>query len=325
MKEETALEYLKLQWADIHHSRLQEWTLIGIIAGIMYALINVEGYEGRIILAVLGAFSGFLAACISWQHNKIFLQKIGLISSLEHRIGVHYPGRTSRFSVQVLLFLLFGGICSAFIGAAVIILSESPQLGFLQSTGVYASLLSFLIFLVAAFFSDRKKGKSDTPKMINHFKGSYFIEQDKLEVCMSMLGQQPLKLVAPELYKNEVVWIEPEWKFRSENGIIQEKSLLLNERDFFQFSVANEESKQDWHYHRAVFEIYLSDHEMKLEYRDSLTSRDEKEIVVKKGALLVPPSIPHRVHLSGNTYVFQASYEGDGLSSDKVIFDPSAK
>ena len=32
------IEYIKIQWQDIHHSRLQEYTVFGLTAAIFYAL-----------------------------------------------------------------------------------------------------------------------------------------------------------------------------------------------------------------------------------------------------------------------------------------------
>jgi len=56
---ERNLEYIKLQWADIHHSRQQEWKALAVIAGIFYALAQVdlpypEGLGAKIFLGLLG-------------------------------------------------------------------------------------------------------------------------------------------------------------------------------------------------------------------------------------------------------------------------------
>ncbi|MDI6791314.1 MAG: hypothetical protein QME81_00375 [bacterium] len=32
------MEYIKIQWADIHHTRNQEWKVLVIIVGVFYAL-----------------------------------------------------------------------------------------------------------------------------------------------------------------------------------------------------------------------------------------------------------------------------------------------
>ena len=35
------LKFIELEWADFHHSRLQEWTAFGIVAGIHLGIITL--------------------------------------------------------------------------------------------------------------------------------------------------------------------------------------------------------------------------------------------------------------------------------------------
>jgi len=103
-----------------------------------------------------------------------------------------------------------------------------------------------------------------------------------------------------------------------ENDLIT-KSVLLNQRDVFQLSLANASSKQDWHYHNNVFEMYVSYDPMDLEYEEQGVKRKKQALHVNQGVLIIPPGIPHKVSLSGNTFVFQATLAGRNLGEDKVL------
>ena len=79
-------------------------------------------------------------------------------------------------------------------------------------------------------------------------------ELKDLSKCLNRVGERPLKLIADKVYKkfNETEWDVPKWSFASDNGIIQDKKLLSNVDDTFQFSIANGQSKQDFHAHRKI-------------------------------------------------------------------------
>ena len=153
---------------------------------------------------------------------------------------------------------------------------------------------------------------------------AYFAEQDRLEHCLEHLQDKPLKLIAPDLWTHarfqEIPWENAEWSDTTEGGRIL-KQVLLNRRDLFQFSIANAVSKQDWHYHRHVFEIYLSSHPMSLAFRTPGVEKNTSLLKVTKGIFIVPPGLPHKVSLSGTTFVFQATLAGGGLGKDKILFE----
>lgn len=79
---------MKLQWADIHHSRLQDWSAIGVTAGALYALVNILQTEARVFLSALGLVFGLLGAGMAWQHQRVFEDKIGMIEKMERRLGI---------------------------------------------------------------------------------------------------------------------------------------------------------------------------------------------------------------------------------------------
>lgn len=315
----TAIEYIKVQWADIHHSRLQDWSALGVIAGVLYAISNIQSTGPRIFLSLLGLISALIGASIAWQHYQIFKDKMTVIGKMERRLGIQYPQRSALFPVQVLLFLLFGGIASTFASTALFFWSEIPRYAFIRAYSLWGGAGMFAAFLVYALARRTRSGR----KAPFRYDEPYYAEAETLWQCLQLLGDRPLKLIADERLTEsrfrETPWDTPEWAFSVENDVIT-KPVMLNRRDLFQFSVANASSRQDWHHHRYVFEIYVSNEPMSLEYQ----VRSSGEIAyaeVASGVLIVPPGLFHKINLTGMTFVFQASLAGRDLSGDKVLPD----
>lgn len=111
------------------------------------------------------------------------------------------------------------------------------------------------------------------------------------------------------------------WEFSRDGDNIIDKKLLAFPRDSFQFSVANEQSKQDFHLHAGVLEIYISNSPIELAYEKD--GREEK-LGVPSGILIVPPGVVHRVKLHGLTHVFQVATRGQ-VHGDKIVAEPPAR
>ena len=319
-KDSIEIEYIKLQWADIHHSRLQDWSYIGVIAGVLYAIVNIQNPELRIGLSLLGLLSSVLGAAMAWQHYRIFIDKLIVIEKMEDKLGIQYPSRTTLLPVQILIFLLFSGIASAFVGMTLYFWSEIPNYDYLRR---YSFLIGvgFFLAIFACVIVLRIKSLNRAPFRYNT---AFFAELDELKQCIEQLEDRPLKLIADERWEKshfkEIPWEKSEWGYFTDNNQIV-KPVLLNRRDSFQFSIANASSRQDWHYHRFAFEIYVSNNPVSLEYRALTPGKHQHLLKVSKGVLIVPPGLPHKVSLSGITYVFQATIAGKNLSKDKIIIE----
>jgi hypothetical protein len=139
-----------------------------------------------------------------------------------------------------------------------------------------------------------------------------------LTECLRLQGARPLKLVAeavrPALH--ESAWRDPRWTFACDGDTIKDRKLLPFAEDSFQFSIANETSRQDFHFHETVAEIFVSTFPLELTYRKN---KREKTLMVPSGVLIVPPGIAHRVTLHGLTFVFQVATQGGQVHNDKVI------
>ena len=313
-----AIEYIKLQWADIHHSRLQDWSAIGVIAGVLYAIANIEATEPKIFLCLLGFVSSVIGASMAWQHYQVFMDKLIVIEKMESKLGIQYPARKTLLPVQILICLLFIGIASAFAGTTLYFLSEIPGLSntkqFSYGVGIGFFLVIFAIMIILRY------RKISIPTC--DYETVFCAEVNKVEECLGFLGNKPLKLIADEKWSRatfkEIDWETAKWDYFHDGEKII-KPVLLNQRDIFQFSVANEKSKQDWHYHRHVFEIYVSSSPIAVDYKKVSDTGEVQSSKVEEGVLVVPPGLLHKVTLSGTTYVFQATMAGKNLSKDKVI------
>ncbi len=144
-----------------------------------------------------------------------------------------------------------------------------------------------------------------------------------LTECLRLLGDHPLKLIAEAVQPafHESAWADPRWGFSRAGHAVVDKKLLAFPDDSFQFSLANEQSKQDFHHHRGVLEIYISNFPIELVYERSDV---EERLDVPSGILIVPPGVAHRVTLHGLTFVFQVAASGGQVHNDKIIVAPPA-
>jgi hypothetical protein len=141
----------------------------------------------------------------------------------------------------------------------------------------------------------------------------FIAEKHDYVECLQCLGTRPLKLIANSLYPNESEWKNMNWTFKSDRRKVKNKKVLLNPKDTFQFSVANKSSKQDYHVHKSTLEIYISDARMEIE------TREAGKTICRKGIVIVPPGIGHRIKLHGTTYVLQLMQKKLPIDMDKII------
>jgi len=115
-------------------------------------------------------------------------------------------------------------------------------------------------------------------------------------------------------------WNDAMWGFSRDGHTISDKKILAFPDDQFQFSVANEQSKQDFHLHASVLEIYVSNSPVELVYRKEGV---EEALAITSGILIVPPGIAHKIKLHGMTFVFQVALHSGQVHNDKTLVEPS--
>ena len=118
-------EIYRVQWADVHHSRNQDWELIKVILAGILGLSGISTFSnsnqlvddlsiGFIFICILGAF-------VTIHHKSLFKEKLKALKILEHEMGVDelnlFPQSTKKFSEYFTTqnFLIFFYIFSALI------------------------------------------------------------------------------------------------------------------------------------------------------------------------------------------------------------------
>ena len=87
------------QWADLHHSRIQEWTALGVVTGAHLGLIQLVKLikEAAVIIniptlviftSIIGALFSILGALMTCRHRQLMKVKLGWIYEAEEHLGL---------------------------------------------------------------------------------------------------------------------------------------------------------------------------------------------------------------------------------------------
>ncbi len=93
------LKFIETEWRDIHHSRIQEWSALGVVTGAHFALtqlpklmtdakvaVNIKTISTLgIVLAIMFAVLGALLTC---RHRRLMQVKLGWIFEAEEKLGI---------------------------------------------------------------------------------------------------------------------------------------------------------------------------------------------------------------------------------------------
>lgn len=108
---ETLRSFITNEWADLHHSRVQEWTALGIVAGVhvvalQFASFLIEKHAAippRTLLPVASAIAAAFAVfgiLITCRHRRVMNVKLNWIFQAEDKLGLIYdeggPGIVRR-------------------------------------------------------------------------------------------------------------------------------------------------------------------------------------------------------------------------------------
>ena len=315
-QESSRLDYIRIQWEDIHHCRQQTWQALVIVAGVFAGVGQLGGAQPVLTtcLAVAGAVIAALSAYMTWQHREIMTQKLGVIGGLERQLGIEFPTRRKTIPVQMLIFLIFGVATAAFAAIPFVIRPHQWPLG------VAIADLVLIVFVLRAFTPPTRSPDRGVPTI----DSPRYAESEDLRRCLALLERDPLKLIAPMMVEREGIeereWEGIQWSLEEgRSGSAMLKDILTSPIDTYQLSVADSSSRQDRHYHDTVLEIYISELPMELRYKMDADSDTWANEVVRQGVLVVPPRLPHEVELGGLTYVVQVSVTGDRIGEDKTL------
>ncbi len=90
---------IEQEWADIHHSRVQEWTALGIIVGAHLGLIQLTKIfidlkvslsisSIGISASIIGAILSILGALMTCRHRHLMRVKLTWIYDAEFQLGL---------------------------------------------------------------------------------------------------------------------------------------------------------------------------------------------------------------------------------------------
>lgn len=330
------MEYIKVLWADIHHSRNQEWKILAVLGGVFASLfvapLDVTAQKTIMIFGLV--FCG-LGTYVTYAHWQIFYNKRQIISQCEKALGIRIKLERTPFPVQGIIFAVYIVLAGALVGWLVRLFVSSF---FVAGVVTIVIITLGLVGDVKLAYLLRHKCNLDDPEVLEIVgddildkrrlwdagfpKFPLRAELDDLAKCIKLLGQRPLKLICNELYKDESRWEGRDWTFEGTTEGVTDKKLLLNPKDRFQFSIANERSKQQFHEHKGVVEIFASHSKIGVFF---VSEGKEDSLEISKGVLIVPAGVTHKVQLHGLTFVFQCTVDGYRISSDKQIVRLSDK
>jgi hypothetical protein len=130
----------------------------------------------------------------------------------------------------------------------------------------------------------------------------------RIEAALKKLGGRPLRLVVASKSHEEEDWIDRDWTFEEERGSFT-RQVLVDKREGFELSVANEDTEHVAHAHQRTFESFASASDIQVSWMDK-----EKESQAEQGPTIIvlPPPFCHDVAPSGTAYVLRVSPDGSG-------------
>ena len=137
------MEYIKIQWADIHHTRNQEWKVLVIIIGVFYAFfnVNIQHVTLHIAISIVGLIACGIGIYMSIVHWLIFYGKMKAIAACEKEMGIHARFYMPPLPIQGLIVLVY------FFVIAIL----SAWLAWLLDGRTSVSCVTFIVCIVVGF------------------------------------------------------------------------------------------------------------------------------------------------------------------------------
>ena len=112
------MEFIKTQWADIHHSRNQEWTIIGLIGISLYLFSQATDLASQITAIGIGIATCVVGIVISIKHWALLFAKARMINICQEELGIKikYFRSPLFLRVQGMIIVLYFLIISALFG-----------------------------------------------------------------------------------------------------------------------------------------------------------------------------------------------------------------
>jgi len=118
------LEVYRAQWADIHHTRQQDWELskVVLVGSIGVSGLRVVGEHEilELVVAVLFLIISVMAIAVTIRHKNLFREKMSVVMKLEKRLRVSgfmvSPtwGQLGLFSTQNVIIVMYSAFAMFF-------------------------------------------------------------------------------------------------------------------------------------------------------------------------------------------------------------------
>jgi hypothetical protein len=145
------LEYMRIQWADVHHGNLLEFSALPVIAGVLYALAHLApALQTGVVLGCLGFLSALVGGGMALLNQIVLADKLKLIRNLEEHLGITPLVQKSWITVHILVYLLYAGIASSFAAITSYWIFLAQPISLTHPTTI-SILIGFVIF--AAFLA----------------------------------------------------------------------------------------------------------------------------------------------------------------------------
>lgn len=156
------MEYIKIQWTDIHHTRNQDWKVLVILIGIFYALfaVNIERFWLHLAITLLGLLACGMGIYMGLIHWLIFYSKMQAITACEKELGIEANFFQPPFPIQGLVLLIYFFMASILSGWLVWLLWGKIWASFLIFTTCF---LVGLITCIITKFRIRKLIEKSPP------------------------------------------------------------------------------------------------------------------------------------------------------------------
>jgi len=143
------MEYIRIQWTDIHHTRNQEWKVLVIIVGIFYALFKISPTDIwlHVAITILGLIACGMGIYMNLAHWLIFYSKMQGIAACERKLGIEANFFKPPLPVQGLILLVYFFIASILSGWLIWLLVKNHWISFI--TFIVCFLVGFIVSLIA--------------------------------------------------------------------------------------------------------------------------------------------------------------------------------
>lgn len=94
---ESIRNFIRTEWADVRHSRVQEWSALGVVAGVHFVLVKLAEYttvdtfsiSPRLLItgyAIIAALFAILGMFITLRHRHLMRVKLNWIFQAEKKL-----------------------------------------------------------------------------------------------------------------------------------------------------------------------------------------------------------------------------------------------